>query len=136
MRVVLGGDPGGGLLAQAHVLAQGGQVGVAGLDLESGALRPSAAKCLRAEWGNWCRVRPLRCGSCLFVACLNLCDREYAILCHTGGFEVCLQRTVHRLGGGSNEVIDQEQGLIALSADLGPRRWDAWAPHRTGISVS
>src|SRR6266567_5074691 len=37
----------------------------------SGAVRPSAARCWRAEWRSWWSVQPCLCGSWAAVACLN-----------------------------------------------------------------
>src|ERR1022692_4446294 len=37
----------------------------------SGAVRPSAARCWRAEWRSWWSVQPCLCGSRAAVACLN-----------------------------------------------------------------
>ena len=37
----------------------------------SGAVRPSAARCWRAEWRSWWSVQPCSCGSWAAAACLN-----------------------------------------------------------------
>jgi Domain of unknown function (DUF4158) len=37
----------------------------------SGAVRPPAARCWRAEWRSWWSVQPSLCGSWAAVACLN-----------------------------------------------------------------
>ena len=70
-RVSFCGDAGGGLLAEPDVAAEAGEVLVAGLGLELGAVRPSAARCWRAEWRSWCRIQPFSCGSSAALAYLN-----------------------------------------------------------------
>jgi hypothetical protein len=69
--VVLGGDAGGGLLAEPDVDAEGGQVPVARLACSSTALRPLAARWVSPEWRSWWRVYPAPCGSWSWDACLN-----------------------------------------------------------------